>query len=203
MEVKCLKTLRLVREARKRINEIEGFYAFGKELIGNYGVYDFDETKLGINIRNFDFTGFQLEPILRKKYNIQIEMPDINNILCICTIGESEENFELLTSALKEISSNTEKVSKKTRVFIPDNPKMIVSPRDAFYSTKKVLRMEDSVGEIAGEMIMAYPPGIPVVCMGEKISKDIIEYIKLLKEEKCELQGATDPYVNYVRVLGS
>ena len=41
MEVKCLKTLRLVREARK-INEIEGFYAFGKELIGNYGVYDFD-----------------------------------------------------------------------------------------------------------------------------------------------------------------
>ena len=53
--------------------------------------------------------------------------------------------------------------------------------------------LENSVGEIAGEMVMAYPPGIPVICMGERITQDIIDYIKLLKEQKCQMQGTADP----------
>ena len=60
-----------------------------------------------------------------------------------------------------------------------------------------------SEGEISGEMIMAYPPGIPVICMGERITKEIIDFIKILKKEKCQLQGTADPYVDFVRVLGS
>jgi arginine decarboxylase len=80
---------------------------------------------------------------------------------------------------------------------------MIVTPRDAFYSPKKVVRLEDSEGEISGEMVMAYPPGIPVICMGERINREIIDYIKVLKEQKCQLQGTSDPYVDYVWVLGS
>lgn len=195
-------TLKLVRQARSRINEIDGFYAFGKELIGTPGVYDFDETKLGIHIEKFEFTGYQLESILRKNYNIQIELADTQNVLAICTIGDKEENFNRLVDALNDISKKYNKTDKKNKVIIPENPKMIVSPRDAFYSPKKTVKLEDSVGEIAGEMIMAYPPGIPVVCMGEKISKDIVEYIKFLKSEKCELQGTVDEYVNYIRILG-
>jgi arginine decarboxylase len=64
------------------------------------------------------------------------------------------------------------------------------------------VKLEDSEGEIAGEMVMAYPPGIPVVCPGERISQDIITYINILKNEKCQLQGTGDPFVNYIRVLG-
>jgi arginine decarboxylase len=52
-------------------------------------------------------------------------------------------------------------------------------------------------------MIMAYPPGIPVICPGEKITKDIIEYVNILKAEHCQLQGTADPYVNHIRVLGT
>ena len=65
------------------------------------------------------------------------------------------------------------------------------------------MRLEDSAGEIAGEMVMAYPPGIPVICLGERITRDVIDYIMLLKQEKCELQGTYDPDVEYIRVLGS
>jgi len=69
--------------------------------------------------------------------------------------------------------------------------------------TKKAVLLENSIGEIAGEMVIAYPPGIPVICMGERISKEIVEYIQVLKEQKCELRGTADPYVHYLRVLGS
>jgi arginine decarboxylase len=79
---------------------------------------------------------------------------------------------------------------------------MIVSPRDAFYSPKKIMPLRQCTGEIAGEMVMAYPPGIPVICMGERITADIIDYIERLKEEQCHLQGPADPNVNYLQVLG-
>jgi arginine decarboxylase len=80
---------------------------------------------------------------------------------------------------------------------------MIVSPRDAFYSPQKRIPLANSAGEIAGEMIMAYPPGIPVICMGERLTTDIISYIQRLKEEDCHLQGTADPDINYIQVLGS
>jgi len=197
------ETLELARYARDEINKIEGLYAFGKELIGTPGCYDFDETKLGINVRGLGYTGYQMDKKLRKEYNIQMELSDINNILAVISIGDKKENIEALISALKDIASKTEAKEVRQSVILPENPKMIVSPRDAFYSPKKVVPLEEANGEIAGEMVMAYPPGIPVICMGERITKDIIDYIKLLKEEKCELQGTVDPFVNNILVLGT
>jgi arginine decarboxylase len=196
-------TLKLARWARDEVNKIEGVYAFGKELIGTPGVYDFDETKLGINVQGLGYTGYHMESKLRREYNIQIELSDLYNILAIISIGDRKEDLEALINALADISSKTEIKQPEKGVLVPQTPKMIVSPRDAFYSSKKVVLLERSEGEIAGEMVMAYPPGIPVICMGERITRDVIEYIRILKEQKCELQGAADPYVDYIRVLGS
>ena len=195
--------LELARWARGEINKIKGLYAFGREVACTPGCYDFDETKLGINVRGLGFTGYEMEARLRKEYNIQIELSDIYNILAILSIGDRKEDLEALVNALKDIASKTDIMEIKSSVKIPGNPRMIVSPRDAFYSTKKAIALEDSEGEIAGEMVMAYPPGIPVICMGERITQDIIDYIKILKEEKCELQGTADPHVDYIRVLGA
>ncbi len=197
------ETLKLAAWAREEINRIDGLYAFGKELVGTPGCFDFDETKLGINVSGLGYTGYQMESKLRKEYNIQIELSDLCNILAIVSIGDRKQDLEALVNALKDISSKTQAVEYRSTVMIPNNPKMIVSPRDAFYSTKKTVLLEESVGEIAGEMVMAYPPGIPVICMGERVTKEIVDYIKVLKAEKCELQGAADPYVDYLRVLGA
>ncbi|ANY67840.1 arginine decarboxylase [Paenibacillus sp. BIHB 4019] len=197
------ETLWLARWARDEINKIEGLYAFGQDLIGTPGCFDFDETKLSIHVAGLGYTGYQVETLLRKEYNIQLELSDMHNLLAIVSIGDSKENLETLVQALRDISSKTEKVDSKNVVAIPKSPEMIVSPRNAFYSPKKVVALEDSIGEIAGEMVMAYPPGIPVICMGERISKEIVEYIQILKKQNCELQGTADPYVNQLRVLGS
>jgi arginine decarboxylase len=197
------ETLKLARWARTEIKKIDGLHAFGNELKGSPGCFDFDETKLGIYVHKLGYTGYEMEAKLRQEYNIQIELSDMNNILAIVSIGDRKQDLEALVNALRDISSKSEKIESRKSIAIPHNPKMIVSPRDAFYSTKKVVALDDSEGEIAGEMVMAYPPGIPVLCLGERITKDIIDYIKLLKHEKCELQGASDPHVDFLRVLGS
>ncbi len=196
------KTLELARQARDEINRIDGLYAFGRELKGTPGCFDFDETKLGVNVRGIGYTGYQMEAKLRKEYRIQIELSDMYNILAVVSIGDREEDLEKLVDALRDIASKSGVVDYITGTGIPENPKMIVSPRDAFYSPKKSVTLDESKGEIAGEMVMAYPPGIPVICMGERITEDVIDYIKILKGQNCELQGTADPYVENIRVLG-
>lgn len=197
------QTLGLARWAREEINRIPGFYAFGHELAGQAGCFDFDETKLGVNVRNTGYTGYQMEAMLREKFNIQVEMSDLFNILAVISIGDREEDIAALINALKQLSPGRNEKAQSRELVIPENPEMIVTPRDAFYNEKKTVRLEDSAGEIAGEMVMAYPPGIPVICLGERITGDVIDYIKLLKEQRCELQGTFDPKVDYIRVLGS
>lgn len=197
------ETLGLVRWARNEINGIEGLYAFGRELAGTEGCADFDETKLGINIRQLGYTGYHIEALLRKKYNIQVEMSDLYNILAIISLGDRMEDVTALVNALRELSQVKCDKTITNAISIPDSLEMIVSPRDAFYNAKKSVKLEDATGEIAGEMVMAYPPGIPVICLGERITADIIDYIKLLKQQRCQLQGTSDPKVDYIKVLGS
>jgi arginine decarboxylase len=197
------KTLELARWARDEINRIPGLYAFGRELTGREGCFDFDETKLGVNIRQTGYTGYQVEALLRERFNIQVEMSDLYNILAVISIGDRREDVAALVNALRQLAPGGGGGTKVNDFELPENLEMIVTPRDAFYNSKKTVRLEDSAGEIAGEMVMAYPPGIPVICLGERITRDVIDYIMLLKQEKCELQGTYDPDVDYIRVLGS
>jgi arginine decarboxylase len=178
-------------------------YAFGREQAGREGCADFDETKLGINVRKLGYTGYEVEILLREKYNIQVEMSDLYNILAIISLGDRMEDVTNLVNALRELSSGRSRSEVKNAITMPDSLEMIVTPRDAFYNAKKSVRLEDAAGEIAGEMIMAYPPGIPVICLGERITGDMIDYIKLLKDQRCQLQGTSDPKVDYIKVLGS
>ncbi len=197
------RALDLARGAREEINRIDGLIAFGPELTGTPGCYDFDETKLGVHVTSLGQSGRSIELLLRKDYNIQVELSDLYNILSIVSIGDRKQDLGALVRALRDISESSDIKEHKRITGLPETPKMIVMPRDAFYSPKRVVSLESSVGEISGEMIMAYPPGIPVLCIGERITKEIIEYIKILKEERCKLQGASDPSTDHIRVLGA
>lgn len=196
------RTLQLSRHARERINNIEGLYAFGKELIDHKAIHDFDETKLCIHVRRLGMTGFEMERRLRQEYNIQIELADLNNIMAMVTLGDTEENLNRLVDALKSIASKCRLQKFHKVTMLPEMPETIVMPRDAYYSPKKTVSLEESVNEICGEMVMSYPPGIPVICPGERITQDIVDYINILKEHNCHMQGTADPFVNHLRVLG-
>lgn len=195
--------LGFVRDARDKINSIEGLYAFGKDMIGSIGCFDFDETKLGICVKGLGFTGYEMEICLREEYNIQVELADLYNILAVVGIGDTKNNLDSLVNALKVISGKTILRDFEYSINIPKSPPMIVSPRDAFFSPKRSVKLDKCEGEISGEMVMAYPPGIPLVCMGEKITREVIAYIKVLKKQKCQLQGTADTNVDYIRVLGN
>lgn len=198
------RTLKLARELRIKINEIPGIYSFGREIIGRYGINDFDETKLSVSARELGLTGFELETLLVDDYNIQVEMSDFYNVLGLVTIGDTEESINKLVDALKDISKRyfgKGKVITGSIGKMPAVPEAILIPREAFYSENHKVKFMESEGKICAEMIMAYPPGIPVITPGERITKEIINYIKELKEAKLHVQGMEDPELEYVKVI--
>lgn len=196
-------TLCLAKWARNEINKIDGLYAFGKEMTEQRGCFGFDETKLGINVRNLGYTGYEMENKLRKEYNIQIELADLNNILAIVSIGDKMENLSGLVNSLKDIANKSEVKTYDKMRFTPKYSESIISPRDAYYMNKKSVRLEDSKNQLSGETVMVYPPGIPIICAGELITEEIIEYLTILKSEECHLQGMDDTALNYIKVLNT
>lgn len=187
--------------ARDEINKIPGLYSFSKDLIDNIGVIDFDESKLGINVCGIGMTGFQVYDILRDEYNIQMELGDIHNVLGIVSLGDDKHSLASLVDALKDIEKKYRTNKFYCKGVVLENPEVILSPREAFYSEKEVVKLKDSIGRISGEYIMAYPPGIPILSPGEKITREIIAYIEILKEQHSVLTDTEDPYVNEIKVI--
>ena len=81
------------------------------------------------------------------------------------------------------------------------NPNVVLPPQVAFYSKSRSIPIEESKGEICGEFVMCYPPGIPILAPGEMITNEIINYIFYAKEKGCILTGTQDMQVNNIKIV--
>ena len=195
------KVTRMAEYARNEINEIGGYYAYGQELIDGDSVYDYDVTKLSIYTQGIGLTGIEVYDLLRDEYDIQIEFGDIGNILAYISIGDRIQDIERLVGALEDIKRRYEKDGNDLYCGDFIQPESVMTPQQAFYANKKQIPINETGGKICAELVMCYPPGIPILTPGERITDDIIEYILFAKEKGCSLQGTVDPTVSLINVI--
>uniref|UniRef100_UPI003D1F802B aminotransferase class I/II-fold pyridoxal phosphate-dependent enzyme n=1 Tax=Kroppenstedtia sanguinis TaxID=1380684 RepID=UPI003D1F802B len=195
--------LRLADLARRRINEIPGLRCVGREILGGEATYAMDETKLIIHLHSLDITGYDAETWLREQWNIEVELSDLYNLLCLITPGDTEDSIHRLVEALEGLSQEfyTERQGRVDSVRVPEVPVLAVSPRDAFYGETVPVPFTESAGRIIAEFIMIYPPGIPVLLPGEQITQENIEYITEHRDAGLPVQGPEDPQIRMVQVL--
>lgn len=183
------RTLKLAAYAREEIAKIPGFKVPGREHFLSYGCFNYDETKLVIELDNLDLSGFQLYHLTKEKYGVQFELAETYAVLCIFAIGTSKEHVDSLVRCLKAVSAE----HYHPGVVYPDHhfdssfPYMLVRPRVAFHAEGKVVPLEECDGKISKEMVMAYPPGIPLICPGEVWTKELIHRVQHYAEEKITL----------------
>lgn len=196
-------TIRLANNARNKINLINGLYCPGYDLVGKEATFNFDPTKILISVKKLGITGHDVEVWLRERFNIEVEMSDLYNVLCILTPGDSEEDIQQLIHALEVLVTEFEISEHNTNlnVEIPTIPNLAVSPRDAFYSETESVPLEDSVGRIIAEFVMVYPPGIPIFLPGEEITLENLVYIKKNIEAGLPVQGPEDEELLTLKVL--
>jgi len=191
----------LAQYARDEINAIGGFYAFSKEIINGDSVFDFDVTKLSIHTLDVGLAGVEVYDILRDEYDIQIEFGDIGNILAYISLGDRKRDIERLVGALSEIRRlyQRDKAGMLTQEYI--SPQVVTTPQYAFYAEKESLPLDETEGRVCSEFVMCYPPGIPILAPGERVTKDILRYIKYAKEKGCSLTGPEDIEIKRLNVL--
>ena len=195
------KVIELSEYARREINAIGGYYAYSKELIDGVSVCDFDVTKLSVYTQGIGLTGIEVYDLLRDEYDIQIEFGDIGNILAYISIGDRIQDIERLVGALADIKRLYSRDGKDLIAGEYIQPELVLSPQEAFYSERKSLTLDESVGQVCGEFVMCYPPGVPILAPGERITREIVDYIQFAKERGCSLQGTEDPEVNHINVI--
>lgn len=195
------KVTAMAQYARDEINQIGDYYAYSKELINGDTIYDFDTTKLSINTLNVGLAGIEVYNILRDEYDIQVEFGDVGNILAYISVGDSQRNLERLVSALAEIRRIYKKDKAGMLQYEYINPEVAVAPQEAFYADKEALPLKKSGGRICSEFVMCYPPGIPILAPGEKITPEILDSIEYVKDKGCFLTGPEDMEIEYLNVL--
>ena len=158
-------------------------------------------TKLSVNTLDVGLAGIEVYDLLRDEYDIQIEFGDLGNILAYLSIGDRSREIERLVSALSEIRRRfgREKGGLMKQEYI--DPRVAVSPQDAFYAEKESLPLMETAGRICSEFVMCYPPGIPILAPGEEITEDILHYIVYAKEKGCSMTGPEDAAIKRLNVL--
>ena len=206
-------TIALAQETRRRLNAIDGVYCFGEELQGQPGVFDLDPTKVTITVKDLGYTGYEASEILRRRYNVQVELADLFNVVALFTIGTSQSAADRLVEGVAflaredrpiDIFSPSGVLERRLRTGsykLPNIPPMRMLPRQAFLAETESVRFKESRGRVCAETISPYPPGIPVISPGEEITPEIIDYLNLELKAGVRMQGPFDNELKTIRVV--
>ena len=217
------KAIALAGKARAEISRIAGISAMDLSVVGQAGVTDLDRTRLTFSAAELGLSGYELKRLLFDESNCDVELADPFNALAIITSGNTEGDISRLVSALRRISDRFGAAGKRPAcggvesegnnmsaampaaeqalLFTLPIPEYAVSPRTAYFSEKKRVPWEQAKGAVAGEMIAPYPPGIPVVYPGERISAELWELLTKYKQEKRHLHGPSDARLDTFLIL--
>ena len=198
------KVIEAAQWARKEINNIPSMKCFTRKEMNDLG-FDLDVTKLTINVTKTGLSGYEVDAILAKEYNIQVDCSDTFNLIAIMGIGSDQEDVEKLVSALKDISKKYKGNQKNWILKIPSlATEMVMTPREVFLSHDiKKIPLAKSVGHVSAQTLTPYPPGIPVVIPGERITKEICDYLLDMAAKGIRISGQEGEKLKMVKVFAN
>jgi arginine/lysine/ornithine decarboxylase len=193
-----------VERARNAINHMKHFTCLTRAEIQGRG-FDMDYTKLTINVTRTGYSGQHISEILAKEFNIQVDAADLFNLIAITGIGTDKADLDRLVAALAEIDQRNQGEAQNWVLNIPSlSTELVMNPRDVFllYSSKRV-PLRKAIGHISAQPLTPYPPGIPVLIPGERVTTEIVEYLEDLTERAVRVSGQEAEALRTVRVVAS
>lgn len=193
---------------RQRLNEIDGIYCPGKELERQYGIFALDESRLTMEVSGLALTAQEYSDRLFASYGVDLELAEGVTALAVLTPANTEDDIQRLLHGAREVASACIE-RKKHQKMQPEDvredlsvlPQMILTPRDAWFAKKESVSWNRAVNCIAGEAIIPYPPGIPLVCPGERISPSLWRRIEELRKTHRHIHGIQDPTLCTIQVV--
>ena len=142
---------------------------------------------------------------MAKEYNVQVDCADIFNLIAIMGIGSTRKDVTTLVDALEDFEKKYKGNQKNWILQIPSlATEMVMMPREVFLSSKiKRVPLTKAVGQIAAQTLTPYPPGIPVLIPGERITKEICEYLLDISAKDIRISGQETDQLRTVKIVSN
>lgn len=185
-------------EARHILAHNKSLKLVGDSIKGQHSIDDIDIGKFTIMVRT-NMTGAELSEILLEKYNFQIELAGLHHIIAMTSVADTPKAIMKFAKAIADIDKKCQRKFIEKIPFVVENVSQSdLTPRKVFYSKKTKVDFDKAIGRIAGKSVVAYPPGVPIVVMGQIIKKEHIELVNNLKAADVEVIGADNNIVTVV-----
>jgi arginine decarboxylase len=205
-EALLTETLRGLAATREAVREVPGLDVLDEALAGQPGVFAYDPLRLAIDVRGTRTSGYELARLVREQDDVHVELAGENVLVAVFGMGErvaaaGERLVAALHRAVDALSA--EERDPAAERFAPPPPwgELVMTPREAFLGPQEVVPVREAVGRVAAESLAAYPPGIPNVLPGERLSTETLDYIQQTVEHGGSLRGASDRELHTLRVV--
>jgi lysine decarboxylase len=198
------RTLAASARARLAIEAIRGVTIVGGELVGQPGIAGWDPLRIVIDIRGTGCTGYEIAAELRASYDIYIELASHATLVLVLGMGQPVEPLQRFAHDFAETVRRISRPGQGPAIARPPTAlkhDTVVPIRDAFLGVGEMVAVDDAVGRISCEAIAGYPPGVPALLPGERLTDEVVTYLRALTAAGARLHGAADPSFQTVRVL--
>ena len=198
-------TLAALSGLREDVRAVPGLDVLDERLVGAPGVHAYDPLRLVIDIRGTGATGYEVAALVREHDDVNLELFGENVMVAAFGAAEPvrEHGRRLVGALVHAVEALEAPGDREHEAFAPPPPwgELVLSPREAFLGPQQVVPAGEAAGRIAAEALATYPPGIPNVLPGERLTAETLDYIRVALDHGGSLRGASDRRLRTVRVV--
>ena len=196
--------LEMAARLRERLEPVDGLRIVEPErLLGGPGAMTVDPSHVIVELGELGISGYEADDWLRDEHGIDVELADHRRLMALVTYAHDEADVDRLAAALEQLAAGHRNGEPRDeRVAEPDTlvTEQVMVPREAFFARSEMVAPDAAVGRINADIVVPYPPGIPVLVPGEVITEAIAEHLEHVVAHGGFVEGATDQALDRFRV---
>ena len=190
---------------RERIREIPGLDTLDERLVGAPSVHAYDPFRLVVDVRGTGATGHRIAALMLEQDDINLELFSEHVVVAVFGIGEhaAETGVRLVEGLRHAVDRLDQEEEEPEEPFAEPPPwgPIARTPREAFLAPQEVVAFDAAAGRIAAESLAAYPPGVPNVLPGERLTRETLDYVADSIAHGGLVRGASDRTLKTIRVV--
>ncbi|HEY9642502.1 MAG TPA: aminotransferase class I/II-fold pyridoxal phosphate-dependent enzyme [Coleofasciculaceae cyanobacterium] len=199
------QTLALAAIARRELSQIAGLAVLSPEDANSSGFHQLDLTRLTVDVSGLGWTGFEADAVFHHQLGVTCELPGLQHLTFILTHGNSSEDIDRLVQAFQTLAAHQKDPSSPlpcSAIAPPPSPlPPALTPRQAFFAATLTVPLASAIAHSSAELICPYPPGIPVLLPGEKVTWEAIAYLQQILAAGGLLTGCADSTLRTLKIV--
>ncbi|MFF5079426.1 aminotransferase class I/II-fold pyridoxal phosphate-dependent enzyme [Actinoplanes sp. NPDC000266] len=196
--------IELAGRTREELDRVDGIHIVTGELLGAEASHELDPLQILMDVSGLGINGYQAADWLREHCRIDMGLSDHRRVLATLSIADDQSTVQRLVEAIGRLAEAAPTLPTAKLVHLPHPASFdvdpVLTPRDAFFGKTETVPISEAVGRVCAEQITPYPPGIPALLPGERISADILDYLRSGLDAGMVLPDPADSSLDTIRV---